>query len=292
MNRFALVSALALALVAPATLAQPKNLSRVTIKVTKVADNVYMLEGAGGNIGVSAGPDGVLIIDDQFAPLAPKIERALAKLSPKPLRFVLNTHWHGDHTGGNAVFGKRAPILAHNNVRVRLALSEEQGKPRPAASLPVVTYDDGISVHLNGEDIRVLHLGPAHTDGDSVVFFPKAKVVHLGDQFFNGRLPYVDLDSGGSVKGLIRNLEKLRAEITDDMKIIPGHGPLATPADLDRFIAVLKETVARVQKGIDEGKTLEQLTQEKILAKWDDLASEFMTTDRYLSILYRDLASK
>lgn len=292
MNRSALVSALAVALVAPSIRAQPKDVARTQIKVTKVAGNVHMLEGAGGNIGVSAGPDGILLVDDKFAQLAPKIEKALKQLSPKPLRFVLNTHWHGDHTGGNVVFGKRAPILAHDNVRVRLALAEQKGKPHSAAALPVITYADGITVHLNGEDIRVVHLGPAHTDGDSVVFFPKAKVVHLGDQFFNGTFPFIDLDSGGSVVGLIRNLEKLRTEIPDDMKIIPGHGALATPADLDRYVIMLKDTTERVKKGIAEGKTLEQLQQEKALATWESWASAFVPTERYLATLYRELGAK
>src|SRR5688572_15664773 len=202
-----------------------QDFSRVEIKSTQVAGNVHMFEGAGGNIGVSSGPDGILIVDDQFAPLAEKIDAALQKLeAPGPLKFVLNTHWHGDHTGGNAFFGRKASIVAHANVRKRLAAKSDTAKE----ALPVITHEDGLSVHFNGEEIRMISLPPGHTDGDCVIHFTKSGVVHMGDQFFNGRFPFIDLGSGGDVAGYLKNVETVLSKLPEGVKIIPGHGPLAT----------------------------------------------------------------
>jgi len=191
------------------TLAQ--DFSKVEIKATKVAGNVYMLEGSGGNIGVSVGPDGILIVDDQFAPLADRIKAALKTLGEGKLKFVLNTHYHGDHTGGNIAFGPDAPIIAQTNVRKRL--SEEQkskffNRTTPASpkeALPVITFDNAVSVFFNGEEIKVIHFPHGHTDGDSVIFFTGSNVVHMGDDFFNGRFPVLDLEAGGDVEGLPKN---------------------------------------------------------------------------------------
>ena len=182
-----------------------RDFSEVQIKSTHVAGNVYMLEGSGGNIGVSVGADGVLIVDDQFAPLAGKIEAAIRDINSGSLKFVLNTHLHGDHTGGNAHFGKKASIVAHTNVRKRLAADSRTARE----ALPVVTFDQSISVHFNGEEIKVIHVPPGHTDGDSVIHFTQSGVVHMGDQFFNGRFPFVDLDRGGDVKGYVKNVENI-----------------------------------------------------------------------------------
>jgi len=181
-----------------------QDFSKVEIKARQVSGNIHMLEGAGGNIAVSAGPDGLLIVDDQYAPLAEKIEAALAKLGPAPLKYVLNTHFHGDHTGGNVHFGKQATIVAQTNVRKRLG-----GGASVSGGLPVVTFDTSLSVHFNGEEIKLIHLGPGHTDGDTIVIFTKANVVHAGDQFFSGRFPNIDLSGGGDVRGYIRNVEQL-----------------------------------------------------------------------------------
>src|SRR5512141_989802 len=212
-----------------------QDLSKVEIKVTKVAGTVYMLEGAGGNIGVSVGEDGVVLVDDQFAPLAPKIRQALKGITDKPLKFVLNTHFHGDHTGGNAQFGSEAPIIAHENVRRRLKEGGTVGgsdvKPAPKEALPVITFNDRATVHLNGEDIRAIHFPHGHTDGDSVIFFPTSNVVHMGDDFVTYGFPFVDVRSGGSVSGVIAGVEKVLGMTPPDVKVIPGHGAVCTTDD-------------------------------------------------------------
>lgn len=276
--------------------AQQQDFSKVEIKATKVAGTVYMLQGAGGNIGVSVGDDGILIVDDQYAPLADKIKAALKGITDKPVKFVLNTHWHGDHTGGNEIFGQSAPVIAHSNVRKRMA---EGGKyafgdvePAPKGALPVITFDDGLVVHVNGEDIRAIHFPNGHTDGDIVVYFTKSNVVHMGDDFFTGRFPFIDLVSGGSVKGLITGVEKVLADLPADVKLIPGHGALGTRDDLRTYLAMLKETSSAVEAALKRGKTIDQLKQEKVLAKWDKWGWGFISADRFTEILYNDLSGK
>jgi glyoxylase-like metal-dependent hydrolase (beta-lactamase superfamily II) len=225
---------------------------QVIIKTTKAAGNVYMLEGSGGNIGVSVGADGILIVDDQFAPLAEKISTALKELSAGKLKFVLNTHWHGDHTGGNIVFGKEATIISQDNVRKRLSVeSTVRGNkvpPSPKEALPVITFDKSLTVHFNDEEIRAIHYPNGHTDGDSVIFFTKSNVVHLGDDFFVARFPFVDLDSGGSVEGLTKNIGDIIAKLPADVKIIPGHGPLSTLDDLKSYHQMLIKTTDIVRQ--------------------------------------------
>jgi cyclase len=277
--------------------AQQADFSKVEIKVQKVSGTVYMLEGLGGNIGASVGEDGIVIVDDEFLPLADKIETALKAITDKPVKFVLNTHWHGDHTGGNPHFGEKAPIIAQENVRKRLAAGGQSRfgvvPPAPKAALPVITFDNDVSVHLNGEDIRAIHIPNGHTDGDAVIFFPKANVVHMGDDFFNGGMfPFIDLESGGSVQGMIAGDEKVLAEVPDDVKIIPGHGPLGSKDDLRKFIAMLRETSAAVQDGIKQGKTLDQLKKEKVLGKWDSFGQSFIKTDIFTEILYDSLTKQ
>ena len=277
--------------------AQQPDYSKVQIKVQKVSGTVYMLEGMGGNIGASVGEDGIVVIDDEFLPLADKIEAALKGITDKPVKFVINTHWHGDHTGGNPHFGEKAPIIAQENVRKRLSTGGHgrfgTTPPAPKTALPVITFEDKVSVHLNGEDIRAIHFPNGHTDGDSVIFFPQSHVVHMGDDFFNGGMfPFIDLDSGGSVQGMIAGDEKVLAEVPDDVKIIPGHGPLGTKDDLRKFVQMLKETSAAVEAGIRQGKTLDQLKQQKVLAKWDSFGQSFIKTDMFTEILYDSLTKK
>ncbi|PYP85788.1 MAG: MBL fold metallo-hydrolase [Candidatus Angelobacter sp. Gp1-AA117] len=274
-----------------------QDFSKIEIKVQKVSGTVYMLEGAGGNIGASVGEDGIVVVDDEFLPLANKIEAALKGITDKPVKFVLNTHWHGDHTGGNPHFGEKAPIIAQENVRKRLASGGKtrfgDTPPAPKVALPVITFEDNVSVHLNGEDIHAIHVANGHTDGDSIIFFPQSKVVHMGDDFFNGGIfPFIDLDSGGSVQGMIAGGEKVLAEAPDDVKIIPGHGPLGTKDDLRKFVTMLKETSAAVQAGIKKKKTLAQLKQEKVLAQWDSYGQGFIKTDVFIEILYDSLTKK
>jgi glyoxylase-like metal-dependent hydrolase (beta-lactamase superfamily II) len=289
--RNALVCTTALCIFVSVATAQ-QDFSKVEIKATKVAGNVYMLEGSGGNIGVCAGEDGIVIVDDQYAPLANKIKEALKGISDKPLKFVINTHFHGDHTGGNAEFGTEATIIAHENVRKRL---QEGGPPpggaKPAAkeALPVITFDDKTTVHINGEDIRAVHFPHGHTDGDSVIFFPNANVVHMGDDFVTYGFPFVDVKSGGSISGMIAGDEKVLGMLQPDAKIIPGHGPLSTPADLRKFIDMLKDTRAIVAEGIKQGKTVQQMKDEHVLAKYDSLGKGFIKTDAWIDTLFNDV---
>jgi len=274
------------------------DFSKVQMKATKVAGNVYMLEGAGGNIGVSVGDDGLLIVDDQFAPLADKIRAALKGIADKKLHFILNTHWHGDHTGGNVAFGPEATIIAHDNVRKRLSTEQKSAvfnsttPPSPKEALPVITFDQTLTVHFNGEDIRAIHYPHGHTDGDSVIFFSASNVVHLGDDFFAGRFPFVDLESGGSVEGLIKNVGELITKIPNDAKLIPGHGPISTLDDLKSYHRMLQQTTEIVRGKIKAGKTLDQIKSEGLPAEWAPWGTGFIKTDRWVETIYRSLTAK
>jgi cyclase len=287
---------LALLLLAAAPTFAQTDFSKVEVKATMVAGSVYMIVGAGGNIGVSVGDDGIVMIDDQYAPVAPKIEAALAAITNKPVRFIINTHYHGDHTGGNEHFGKSAPIVAHENVRKRLSVPNTRRgtttPPPPAGALPIVTFNDSLTIHLNGEDVRAVHMPHGHTDGDSVIWFTKSNVVHMGDDFFNGRFPFVDRDNGGSVRGLIVNLEKVIATIPDDAKVIPGHGALSDKNGLRAFAATLKGTAAAVESGIAAGKSLDQLKADNILGAWESWGAGFVKTNDWLTTLYEELSGK
>jgi len=297
MRKMSLSLALCL-LIAAACAQQQPDFSKVEIKVTKVAGTVYMLQGMGGNIGVCAGEDGILIVDDQYAPLAEKIRAALKGISDKPVKFVLNTHFHSDHTGGNAYFGENAPIIAHDNVRKRLESGgtikafNMQIPPAPKAALPVVTFDDKLKLYFNGEDIRAIHFPHGHTDGDIVIFFPQSNVVHMGDDFFAGMFPFVDLDSGGSVQGLIADLAQIIPMLPPDVKVIPGHGPLSNLDDLKKFEDMLRGTTATVASAMKQGKTLEQMKQENVLANYADWGKGFINPDRFTEIIYNDLSGK
>jgi glyoxylase-like metal-dependent hydrolase (beta-lactamase superfamily II) len=285
---YALATAVLLAPVAGG--AGQQDFSNVEVKASPVSGPVYMLTGAGGNIGVSAGPDGILIVDDQFAPLADKIRAALQGVGGGRLRFVLNTHWHGDHTGGNPVFGKEAAIVAHDNVRRRLAadpgVTGRKAEQVQAEGLPVVTFDSSLSVHFNGEEIKVIHAPHGHTDGDSIIYFTKSNVVHMGDQFFNGRFPFVDLNSGGSVDGYVRNVAEVIAKAPANAKVIPGHGPLATVDDLKAFHQMLVETTGVVRERMKAGRTLDQIKAEGLPAKWAPWGEGFIKTDAWIETVY------
>jgi cyclase len=283
---------------------QGQDFSKVQIKATKVSGNIYMLEGAGGNIAASIGEDGIVIVDDQFAPLADKIQAALKelKITDKPVRFVINTHYHGDHTGGNEPFSNTgSTVIAQDNVRKRLESGGTAGnggsikmenKPASKATLPIITFEHDVTVHLNGEDIRALHFPAGHTDGDSIIFFPKNNVVHMGDDFVRYGFPFIDVASGGSVQGMIDAMEKATAQLPADVKVIPGHGDLSNLDDVRAFTKMLKETSAVVQKALSEHKTLEQMKQEKILEPWrEKWAPEkaFINADAFIETLFNSL---
>jgi len=274
---------------AAVTASAQRDFSNVEIKAIPVAKNIYMLEGSGGNIGVSVGSDGILIVDDQFAPLAEKIEAAVQKLNPGKLKFVLNTHHHGDHTGGNAAFGaKDATIVAQSNVRKRLGSDARTKKE----ALPVITFDQSASVHFNGEEIKLLHHGPGHTDGDSIIHFTGANVVHMGDQFINGGFPFIDFSSGGSVDGYIKTVTAVFEKIPADAKVIPGHGRLGTVDDLKSFHEMLVETTGLVKKAIDDGKTLDQIKTAGLPEKWKGYGGGFVNAGRWIEAIHREATKK
>jgi glyoxylase-like metal-dependent hydrolase (beta-lactamase superfamily II) len=281
-----------LAIAAGALAATAQQGDDVEIKTTKLTATVSMLEGRGGNIGVSAGPDGILIVDDQFENLAPKIRAALEKLGQGPPKFILNTHWHGDHTGGNKVFGKDGVIVAHENVRARLAAGGGNREPAPKEALPVLTFKDGLSIHFNGEEIRVIHFPRGHTDGDSIIFFTKSNVVHMGDYFFAGRFPFVDLRSGGDVEGYLKNIDGVLGLLDAEVKIIPGHGPLSTLNDLKAFQSMLRETIEAVRERAKAGKSLDEAQKEGLGEKWKDWGGGFISTERWIETIYADLKAK
>ena len=284
-------------LLAATALYAQQDFSKVEIKVQKVAGTVYMLTGSGGNIGVSVGDDGVVIVDDQYAPLAPKIQAALKSITDKPVRFIINTHYHGDHTGGNADFAKTgSTIIAQENVRKRLQEGTNTlGNPVPPApkdALPIITFNDRASVHLNGEDIRAIHFPAGHTDGDAVIFFTQSNVIHMGDDFVTYGFPFVDTANGGSVSGMIAGVEKVLAQAPPDAKYIPGHGALCTADDVRAFVQLLKDTRAIVAEAVKKHQTPQQMKDAHILAKYEDKYGKgFIKTDIWIDTLYADVTN-
>lgn len=291
---FTLSSVLSLASIC-AAYAQ-RDFAQVEIKTTKVADGIYMLEGAGGNIGLSIGENGAFVIDDQYAPLSDKIMKAISKVTKKPVEFVVNTHYHGDHTGGNEAFGEAGShIVAHDNVRKRMMEPNilpdgAVTPPSPEGALPVLTFSEAMSFHWNGQDIRVWHQSAAHTDGDAVVYFKTANVVHMGDLMINGGYPFVDITSGGVLSGYAGYYEKVLSKVDDEVKVIPGHGPLATKADLQNYADMLKEVARLIRAEIDAGKSEDETVAANPLRdlneKWGQgfISGEAMTRAAYKSL--------
>ncbi len=289
MNRFSVATALVVMCAGGVGLAQ-RNFDSVQIKTTRVAGDIYMLTGSGGNIGVSAGEDGLIIIDDQYAPLAAKIKKALSEIKKGDPVFVLNTHYHGDHVGGNLTFGRTGTIIAHTNVRKRLETGGSRSGPMAKGGLPIITFDESLTIHFNGEDIRAMHFAHGHTDGDSVIFFPRSNVVHMGDHFFNGIFPFVDLEAGGTVQGYTRNVKAVIDQVPANVKIIPGHGALATLTDLRKFHAMLTETTEVVRGGMGDGKTVDELKKAGFPARFKTWAGGFISTDRWIETIHASLS--
>lgn len=292
-------AALAAAGTAPAGLLA-QNFDTVQVRTIKAGDGVYMLQGAGGNIGMSAGPDGVILVDDQYAALTDKIKAAIAAVNPGPIRFLVNTHWHFDHTGGNENFEKAGVVIvAHENVRRRMSVEQfmtsfAQAIPAsPSGALPVVTFTDTVTFYYNGDSITAFHVAPAHTDGDVVVWFRHANVVHMGDTFFNGRYPLVDLKSGGAVNGLIAAADRVLGMANADTKIIPGHGALGDRAALTAYRTMLATVRDRIKAAIGAGRTLEQVQAAKPTAEFDAVwGNGRITPTLFVEILYQDLSRR
>ena len=289
----------ALILIAFSGVSVAQNDPEPTVRTEQIVPGVYVLYGSGGNIGVSAGADGVFLIDDQYAVMTPKITEALAKISPGPPRFVLNTHWHGDHTGGNEnLAAKGTVVVAHNQVRTRMSseqfseLFQSKTEASPAGALPVVTFNDSLTLHVNGDDLHAMHAPQGHTDGDVFIHFEKANVIHTGDLMFAGLYPFIDLDSGGSVNGLIAAVDRMLALADDKTRVIPGHGDVTDRAGLAAYREMLAVTSGRVRDLVKAGKSVDEALAAKPNADYDaKLGWSFITAERYLRILYRDAAS-
>ncbi len=277
-----------------ANFAAAQDFENVEIKSEKVADHVYMLTGAGGNLGLCTGDDGAFLIDDQFAPLTDKITAAIGKLTDKPVRFLVNTHWHFDHTGGNENFGKAgAIIVAHENVRKRMSTDQfieafqRKVEAAPPVALPVITFAESLTFHWNGEQIDVMHVHDAHTDGDSVIYFRKSNVVHTGDVYFNGMYPFIDVGSGGSIDGMIAAAEQVLKQTDARTRIIPGHGELSDAAGLREYIAMLKTVSKRVHELVDQGKSREEVIAAGPTRDFDEKWGQgFLKPDVWVGIVY------
>lgn len=284
---------------AVAVLAQGR-FDKVEIKTEKLSGNVSVLYGAGGNIGLCAGPDGALLVDDQFAELNAKLLAAVKAASDQPVRWVLDTHWHGDHVGGNENLANAgATIFAHDRVRTRLLAGQDNKffgrkvEPATGKALPIVTFNDSTTLHVNGEDVVAFHVAPAHTDGDVIVWFPKANVVHMGDTFFSGFYPIIDLESGGSIDGMIAASERVLPRIDAATKVIPGHGTVSDKAGLQKYHDMLVGVRASVVKLVKQKKTLEQTVAAKPTAPWDeDWGKGFMKPETFTTILYTELSKQ
>lgn len=288
----------------PASAQRNIDPATVDIKTQKLDENVYMLQflgpagaagNVGGNVGAFVGADGIVIVDSGYLPLAPKLEAALTAISDKPVRYVLNTHWHGDHSGADEYFGSRAVIVAHENARRKMLKGATLFPPSPAVALPAITFADRITVHLNGGEVEGVHFDHGHTDTDTVYFFPGGKVVQTGDDFVNWPIPGFpaieqDTDGSGGVDGQIAALDYILSRTPADVKIIPGHGNVASRDDMVKMLAVLKDTRAAVLAGINQGKSLDQMVREKAFARWDYLnESRHIQSDVYFGRLYKDL---
>jgi len=291
--------ALAAAALSFGAFAQQRNFDAVQIKTTQVAEGIYMLEGEGGNIGVSSGEDGVYLIDDQFAPLTPKIVAAVKAISDRPIRFLMNTHWHGDHVGGNENLGKAGVvIIAHDNVYKRMSVGgaitalKQNYAPAPRAALPVITFNQTATFRMNGDDVTSTHLPPAHTDGDSFVRFAKANVIHTGDVFAAYRYPFIDVESGGSVKGVLRAVDQMLPMIDDNTKVIPGHGGVSSKKDVLAYRKMVSTAISKIEPMVKSGRSLKQVIDAKPLREFDEEWGKFRKPEAFVEIVYNGLRKK
>ena len=288
------VFAIAISLSAVPAAAQ-QNLDAVEVRTQQVAPNIAVLFGAGGNIGVTYGPNGTVLIDDQFAPLTARIQAAIAALGATPARYLINTHWHGDHSGGNENFGNAgAMIMAHDHVRDRMMSEQTRGgrvtPPSPAVALPVLTWDQGVTLHLNGQEIQAIHVPHAHTDGDSIIWFRTANVVHMGDLFFHQvTLPFIDLESGGDARGMLAGVDRALEFVNDTTVVIPGHGPVATRADLVAYRDMLRAVIDVVTRERAAGRTLEQIVALHPAARWDTNPDAFIKGDAFVTAVWNSI---
>ena len=273
--------------------AQP-NMDHVEIKPEMVAENIYVLYGSGGNIGLAIGKEHAYLIDDQFAALTEKILAAVKNITDKPLKYVVNTHWHGDHTGGNEnLASEGVSVVAHANVRERMSTFQQRGQgrvsqPQPYKALPEITFTDEMTIHLDSlQSMWIFHVGPSHTDGDSYIYFPESNVIHMGDNFPNGGYPYVDVNSGGDIDGFIQNINRALLLVDEDTKIIPGHGVLTDRSTLVAYRDMLDTIRLRVKKAKNDGKTVEEVRAMNVSAEWDEeFGNGFMKPDRLIQAIY------
>ncbi len=288
----------ALLLTVSSALCQDQGLDKVQIKTIKVSGSVYMLMGSGGNIGVCVGDDGVFLVDDQFAPLTNKIMAAIGKISNKGIRFLINTHWHFDHVGGNENIGKAGSvIIAHKNVRSRMSSDQfieffqKKLPASPKVALPIITFTKDLTFHQNQEEIHVFHVNNAHTDGDAIVYFTNSNVIHTGDIYFSGIYPFIDTSSHGSLNGMIDAAKQILSIINDDTKVIPGHGALSNKPELEAYVDMLITIRDEINKHILEGKTIEEIQASKPTKEFDGKwGGGFLTPDNFVQILYTDLS--
>jgi len=269
-----------------------QDFAKIEVKAIKVAGSVYMIAGtddmaafSGGNIGVSVGEDGVIMVDSKFAPLGDKIKAAIKEIGGDLPKYVINTHVHDDHLNGNSVFSTDGTIIAHTNIRKRLA-------DKPKNLWPVITFDQSLSIHMNGEEIKAIHYPKGHTDGDAIIYFTGSNVVHMGDHLFNKMFPYVDLNSGGTVQGFMANTKKTLEEISENVKIIAGHGPLASKADLQENYRMLEETVALVTQKMKDGKSLDEIKKEGLQEEWKSWSWNFITEEKWIEKIYTSHSEK
>jgi glyoxylase-like metal-dependent hydrolase (beta-lactamase superfamily II) len=273
----------------------------VTINTTKLSNNTYMLKGSGGNIIVSVGQDGVFMVDDQFAPLTEKIKEAILNITDQPVKFVINTHWHSDHTGGNENFGELgAVIISHDNVRERLSTEQFSAffnrtiAPLPEKGLPIITFSDNMTIFQNGDEIRIIHVDNGHTDGDSIVYFTKNNVIHVGDDFNDKTYPLIDISSGGSIDGLISSLQTISSLIDDETKVISGHSDISNKTKVNALITMLKDVRQNVSQLIQNGDSLEEIITSQPTSKYDEIYYDHsrLKPGDFVTMVYQSLTRK